>query len=178
MSTNIGRGPRMQASRFAAWIGLGVMLVLLGPFGCSVGAKEICNLKCDCEGCSEPEYDDCMSDVDATIVKAKGYGCEDQYSDWLSCVYHEAECRNGETFAWDGCDIEEDALAKCGGSDACNAAAKKLCDECNFSCSDPDPATCTGRYECLSKCVVSATCADVAAMSADSAYTQCVNACQ
>jgi hypothetical protein len=143
--------------------------------GCGVSADEICNVKCKCEGCSQEQRDDCESDVNATVNKAQDLGCSSEYANWLSCVEQEAECRNGETFAWDGCEIEEDALAACGGGDACSAAAKKLCDECKFSCSNPDPSACTGRNACLSACVVNATCEEIATSA--SGYSSCVSAC-
>lgn len=161
-----------------AWLGAwSAMTLSMGTFasGCGVSSDEVCEIKCTCEGCSQEQRDDCISDVEATVEKAEGLGCSTQYTDWLNCVVQEAECRDGETFAWDGCDIEEDALAECGGGDACTAAAKKLCDECKFSCSDPDPATCTGRNECLSACIVNATCEEIATSS--SAYSSCVAAC-
>lgn len=143
--------------------------------GCGVSPDEICNIKCNCEGCSQTQLDDCLSDVSSTVTKAEDLGCSSQYADWLSCVEQEAECRNGGTFAWDGCEIEEDALAECGGGDSCAAAAKKLCDECKFSCSDPDPAACSGRNACLSACVVNATCDEIITLSG--AYSTCVAAC-
>jgi hypothetical protein len=161
-----------------AWLGAWSAMTLgVGAFagGCSVSAEEICNIKCSCEGCSQMQRDDCMSDVEATVEKAEGLGCSTQYADWLRCVEQEAECRDGETFAWDGCDIEEDALAECGGGDACSAAAKKLCDECKFSCSDPDPSACNGRNECLSACVVNSTCEEIATSATN--YSGCVEAC-
>jgi hypothetical protein len=143
--------------------------------GCGVSADEICNIKCNCEGCSQIERDDCVSDVNAAVEKAEDLECSTQYAEWLSCVEQEAECRDGQTFAWDGCDIEEDALAECGGGSACTAAAKKLCNECAFSCSDPDPSTCNERNACLSTCVVNATCEEIATSSG--AYANCVAAC-
>lgn len=143
--------------------------------GCGVSADEICEVKCNCQGCSEEQRDDCVADVDATVAKAENLGCSTEYSTWLSCVEQEAECRNGDTFTWDGCEIEEDALAKCGGSDACAAAAKKLCNECNFSCTEPDPSACSGRNECLSACIVNATCEEIATSATN--YSTCVNAC-
>ena len=154
-----------------------IMALGTGVFagGCSVSAEEICDIKCNCEGCSQEQHDDCVADVNATVTKAEGLGCSTQYSNWLSCVEQEAECRNGATFAWDGCEIEEDALNQCGGGDSCSAAAKKLCDECKFSCSDPDPSACNGRNECLSACVVNATCEEIATSAFD--YSTCVNAC-
>lgn len=179
---------RMLATRLVggpaklAWVRMGLVLSSLLGFGagvfasgCSVSANEICNIKCNCQGCSQQEHDDCVGDVNSTVQKAEQLGCSSQYSDWLSCVEREAECRNGDTFAWDGCEIEEDALSACGGVDPCTAAAKKLCDECKFSCSDPDPSMCDGRNSCLSQCVVNTTCQDIATSSP--AFINCQNAC-
>lgn len=129
--------------------------------GCGVSAEQICNVKCSCEGCNQAELDDCVSDVNATVQKAQNLGCSSQYADWLSCVEEEAECRNGDTFAWDGCDIEEDALSACGGYDACTQAAEKMCNECGVGCGDPPPSGCSGRTECLSKCTIAATCDEI-----------------
>lgn len=161
---------------FLAWLALGFGLFSFAG-GCSPSATDICDIKCNCEGCSDAEYDDCVADIEDTTKKAKDFGCSDQYADWLTCIDKEAECRNGDTFAWDGCEIEEDALSACGGGDACAAAAKKLCDECNFSCADPDPSTCTGTYECQSKCIVNATCTEIASPSPGTAYFDCITSC-
>lgn len=157
-----------------AWslLGLGASIA---AGGCTVSAEEICNLKCSCEGCSQAEQDDCLSDVNATVTKADELGCSSQYADWLTCVEEEAECRNGDTFAWDGCEIEEDALAACGGDNPCTSAATKLCDECMTSCSEPDSSGCTGRTACLSECVLSATCDEITTTSG--AYAACIAAC-
>lgn len=157
-----------------AWSILGVGASFLGA-GCSVSADEICNVKCSCEGCSQAEHDDCVADVNETVAKAEDLGCSAQYSDWLGCVEEEAECRNGDTFAWDGCEIEEDALAACGGGNNCTSAAKKLCDECMTSCSEPDSSGCTGRTACLSGCVLQATCDEIATTSG--AYSDCIAGC-
>ena len=177
---NLATKQRVRQAKPTLWTWLLATSVLglgMGVFasGCSVSAQEICDIKCNCEGCSQEQHDDCVADVNATVTKAESLECSTQYSNWLSCVEQEAECRNGATFAWDGCEIEEDALNECGGSDACTAAAQKLCDECKFSCSDPDPSACTGRNECLSACVVNATCEEIATSGMD--YSTCVAAC-
>lgn len=155
-----------------SFVGLGTS-ILAG--GCSVSPDEICSLKCGCEGCSQVEQDDCIADVTETVAKAKDLGCSTQYADWLGCVEQEAECRNGDTFAWDGCEIEEDALAACSGENACTSAAKKLCDECMTSCSEPDASGCTGRTACLSECVVNATCDEI--ITSSGKYAECIAAC-
>lgn len=168
-----------RASRLArlfAWVGLGLGLSAIAG-ACTPSAQDICDLRCNCEGCSDAQYDDCVADIEDTKAKAKDYGCSSQYGDWLSCIDKEAECRNGDKFAWDGCEIEEDALAECGGGDSCKAAAKKLCNECNFSCADPDPSSCTGTYECQSKCMLNASCSDIASPSPGTAYFDCISGC-
>ena len=98
-----------RLARLGAWLGIGLGLATFGG-GCSPSAEDICDLKCNCEGCSDKQYDDCVADIEDTTAKAKEYGCEDEYGDWLGCIDKEAECRSGDEFAWDGCDIEEDAL--------------------------------------------------------------------
>lgn len=167
-------------SRFVAHA-LAFSLLGFGLFsfgsGCSPSASDICDLKCNCQGCTDAEYDDCIADIEDTTQKAEDYGCSSQYSDWLGCVRDEAECRSGSTFAWDGCEIEEDALAACGGGDSCAQAANKLCKECNFSCADPPPSSCTGAYECQSKCALNASCADIANPTPGTAYFDCLNGC-
>jgi hypothetical protein len=157
-----------------AWslLGLGTGLA---AGGCSVSPQTICNLKCSCEGCSEAQLDDCVSDVSATVTKAEGLGCSTQYADWLSCVDEEAECLNGDTFKWDGCEIEEDALSACSGENTCLVAANKLCNECKSSCSEPDPSGCTGRTACVSACIVKTPCDEI--INSSASFNECVAAC-
>lgn len=172
MSTRFGK--RNVFAWLAAWSAIALGLPVFAS-GCGVSAEDICELKCNCEGCSQEQRDDCVAGVESALTKADDLGCSTEYGNWLSCAEQEAECRDGKTFTFDGCDIEEDALAACGGGDECAAAAKKLCDECNFSCTDPDPSACTGRSQCLSACIAKATCEDIA--TSGGAYATCISAC-
>lgn len=143
--------------------------------GCSVTPEQICTAKCSCEGCSQAEHDDCVADVNAAVQKAQDLGCSSAYADWLACVEDEAECREGQTFAWDGCDIEEDALAQCSGFDSCTTATEKLCNQCGVGCNEPAPSPCEGRLECTSKCVIEAGCDEI--LSSSGTFAACVAAC-
>jgi len=165
--------------RLAAWFTLGVGLASFAGSagGCDPGASDICDLKCECEGCTEAERDACLADIDGTVTVAEEKGCSDQYNAWLVCVESEAECREGTKFAFDGCDIEEDALADCGGGNQCTAAAKKLCAECNFVCAEPDPDKCVGQYACESACIVNAPCTEIASPTPGGAFETCMNGC-
>ncbi len=162
---------------FFAVIALGAGLSL-GAGGCGTSAADICDLLCACQGCNEQERDQCLADGESAVADADSQGCTSEYDEYLACVEREAECKDGEEFRWDGCDIEEDALALCGGGDACGQAATKLCVECNFSCTDPDPSLCNGQYECQSKCISAATCEEIATQPQGSAYSLCLQACQ
>jgi hypothetical protein len=163
-----------------AWVGASsalAALIAIGVGGCGTSASDLCDVICACEGCNEEERDACISKGESAVTDADDKGCRDEYVNYLACVEAEAECTEADKFTFDGCDIEEDALATCGGGNACKAAATKLCDECNFSCSDPDPSQCNGQYECLSKCMLSATCEEIASQTPGSAYASCVQGC-
>lgn len=172
------RETKLRVKSVQAWL---FALAMLGfgmatfASGCSVRSEDICTVKCNCEGCSQAELDDCVADVNGAIEKAQDLGCSSPYADWLRCVEEEAECREGQTFAWDGCDIEEDALAECSGFDACTTATEKLCNQCGTGCGEPAPSPCAGRLECTSKCVIEASCSEI--LSGSGTFATCVAAC-
>ena len=61
--------------------------------------------------------------------------------------------------------------------DECDDAVDKL-EECGFTGGDSDSdEECEGAAECVAKCINDAECSDITMPTADSAYTQCVNAC-
>lgn len=91
----------------ALGIAIGSMLLA----GCG-GAAAYCDSYCDCEGCSDAEYDDCIDDIEDQQKLADDQGCADQADDYLSCVNSEAECRDGRLDA-DGCVTEFEAVVKC-----------------------------------------------------------------
>ena len=165
-------------SKLGSWVLACLVLGFGGGIvasGCSVSPDEICNVKCSCEGCNQAERDDCVADVNAAVNTAAELGCSDEYADWLSCVENEAECRNGDEFAWDGCEIEEDALTACSGQNVCVQAADKLCNTCGGVCDEPDPSGCSGRVQCQSKCILNATCTEI--FTVTGAFASCTNAC-
>ncbi len=79
--------------------------------GCG-GASGYCDALCECEGCSDAEYDDCIDDIEDAQKLADDEGCSAQGDDLLSCVNAEAECRDGDLDA-DGCSTEQKALQNC-----------------------------------------------------------------
>ena len=82
--------------------------------GCGTSITGICDDFCDCEGCSDREYDDCMDDLVDTEDEAYDAGCGDEYDIWLSCVDAEWEFRGGDKFdIGKRCDPEFRDLAQC-----------------------------------------------------------------
>jgi hypothetical protein len=53
---------------------------------------EICDLVCDCENCSNTEYDECIIKYDANEDIASTYGCIDQYDRAQDCVVNNHDC--------------------------------------------------------------------------------------
>src|SRR5262249_13275579 len=113
--------------------------------GSSKPVTELCDFYCECEGCTQKQYENCLSDGKGAVAEADKAGCSSQYDDYLSCVIQEAECQNDEHFTFDGCTIEEDALTKCGDIvNFCAQADKKLCD-CQLGCNTTPQEQCTGQ---------------------------------
>jgi hypothetical protein len=175
---NDGRGARRGALSFMAATALLSALGGLSVGGCGTAPEDICDLYCECQGCNAKERQKCLDDGEAAVADAEKRGCSSQYDDYLACVAREAECRNGNTFQFDGCDIEQEAIYACTGGNVCQQAAKRLCDQCKFSCANPDPASCTGSYECQSGCIMKASsCEEIANPGPNSAYEKCLQGC-
>jgi len=90
---------------------LGLVVGSLLLAGCG-GAASLCNDICDCEGCSDSEYDDCIDNIEDQQKLADDEGCGDQADDLLSCLLDEAECREGN-IDLDGCSTESKNLGQC-----------------------------------------------------------------
>lgn len=90
--------------------------------GCS-RSGEYCDAKCDCENCSEREYDECLIDYAATEDTADAYGCGDLFLMAHDCTMlhndcnllgvdvfrHEATC-NDEVLDWLDCINDQSSL--------------------------------------------------------------------
>jgi hypothetical protein len=78
---------------------------------------EFCDAKCDCEGCSEREYDECVILEDAREEEASIYGCSDLYGLLHECRMLNNNC-NGigsiDIFTYESECVDDDAeLAEC-----------------------------------------------------------------
>jgi hypothetical protein len=104
----------MRIARGLALVWLaGASAVMVGP-GCGGGAsiESLCERSCECTGCSDDEFADCIDDAEDLEKYAEERGCSDQFSELLDCTDTELECNDGETDV-DGCEAELVALGNC-----------------------------------------------------------------
>jgi hypothetical protein len=76
--------------------------LLLAPVtaGCHRSA-DICDLICQCEDCTDREYDECIIDYDATEDISATYGCLDDYDRAYDCVMTKSNNCLNDNFAPD-----------------------------------------------------------------------------
>jgi hypothetical protein len=62
--------------------------------GCGGAAGEYCELACECERCSDNEYDECIIQYEAAQDTADVYGCDVDYENAHICVLENNDCVN------------------------------------------------------------------------------------
>lgn len=147
--------------------------------GCQGTASGVCVARCDCEGCSQREREDCVDDVEDSARLADHDECGDAFSAYVDCYANEGVCTDG-VWSSASCAHEASALRACSSRaalwvrSACQEAAGKL-EACGLSVGNP--STCDSNQECVAYCTLSATCDDVLNPQAGSPFTNCANAC-
>ncbi|WP_156338346.1 hypothetical protein [Chondromyces crocatus] len=69
------------------------VVIGIGASGCRSAVGTICDTKCDCEGCSNREYNECIDDVERDERRAVNRRCADEFDEWVACVDDTATCR-------------------------------------------------------------------------------------
>jgi hypothetical protein len=77
-------------------------------------AEDVCDTYCDCEGCSDGEYDKCRVKGEKLEYDAEKLGCEDQLDDYFECLDDDTQCRNSDFEAEDSCKDLKKRLDNCG----------------------------------------------------------------
>jgi hypothetical protein len=81
--------------------------------GCSGNAVLICDEVCDCEDCSDREYDDCVNDYEAQIDTADVYGCIDDADAYWECAIEHYDCIDRHWTPGGQCASDGDDLNHC-----------------------------------------------------------------
>ena len=80
--------------------------------GCNSRAESLCNDICDCEGCSDTQYESCVDDADDLEREIVDEGCGDELDVYYDCIVSEQEC-NGSSWSADGCTDEAVDVFQC-----------------------------------------------------------------
>lgn len=137
-------------------------LLLCSTSGCEASISSVCDAFCDCKGCLDSEYEQCVTDNEAGARLAQDQGCTDQVDAYLICVDDKLACVEDEVEII-GCNSELDELADCAGAvlgfGGCELGARKL-EECLGEGAGAF-GECTPDIECTLNCVASATCEEL-----------------
>jgi hypothetical protein len=93
-----------------------LLVLALGAFAsaCGGAAGDYCDEACDCEGCSDREYDECIEDYEYAADLASAYDCDAEFTDLEDCVFDRGRCSNDR---WgvdpDDCDGQGRDLGEC-----------------------------------------------------------------
>ncbi|XXY49815.1 hypothetical protein WME91_01505 [Sorangium sp. So ce269] len=92
---------------------LHLIVALTGLLTAACGRLEgdLCDYKCDCEGCSDREYDECLDRYDYRYEDADRRDCVDRYDELLACEDDTGIC---DDYKWEiSCKNEREALDRC-----------------------------------------------------------------
>jgi hypothetical protein len=87
------------------------MIVAGAAVSCGSPEGNLCNLKCDCEGCSDGAHRACLDDYDKDIKNANFRGCIEYYDDLITCEDATGVCDGTD---WEtSCHDERERLKNC-----------------------------------------------------------------
>jgi len=93
-----------------------VCVSVLCAVACTPSEEYLCDLKCECEGCSDSEYDHCLNGYDDELDRADRADCLDEWDDVLACRedtgYCAADKKGGDKFK-DDCGPEDSRWHAC-----------------------------------------------------------------
>jgi hypothetical protein len=73
---------------------------------------DACDDSCNCQGCSDAEYAECVDTAEDQERRVEDEGCIDFYDDYLACAGDEFSCVNGKVDL-DGCETELGRVVNC-----------------------------------------------------------------
>lgn len=159
--------------------GLFGLLPLVSPGCSSEDGSSFCAARCECQGCSMRESEDCIDEVDDAERLADHEGCTEAYAEYVSCYVSEGTCKEGAWIA-SSCTERGSALRSC--SQRAATFVKTACEEerhkfssCNLSGGGSSP--CTKDAECVAFCSLAASCEELGNPTPDGPYATCAIAC-
>lgn len=154
-------------------------LLFVSAAGCEVSVSSVCDAYCDCVGCTDSEFDSCVTDNEAGISEAREQGCTEEADAYLNCVDDEFQCVEDEAEIT-GCNRTLDKLTACAGVvvgfGGCELGVRKL-EECLGEGGGSQFNECTPDVECTLTCVALATCEEIQMGSTElnNCFSECTN---
>ncbi|WP_437955450.1 hypothetical protein WME76_28560 [Sorangium sp. So ce119] len=149
--------------------------------GCPSPDERACDAVCDCTGCSEARYLECLDEAETTRKAAAEASCAGALDELLVCLEEELECKD-DVFFFDGCEDQEARLGECGISvfrTACELANDRLTECGQGAPLGTDPASCIGQTECNARCIAETSCAGLNGLDPEEnvRFGECTNLC-
>jgi hypothetical protein len=91
-------------------------LGLCTTLGCSSLSEDVCDEHCNCEPCSDRDYEDCVIRTDAQLDIYDSYDCGTAADDLYACAIDRGYCRDDHWTYGDACERESEDLQWCVGS--------------------------------------------------------------
>jgi hypothetical protein len=144
--------------------------------GCGPTVSSTCEAICDCQGCSDDEFELCIEAGRASRDRASDRDCDDVFDALLDCVDANATCDESGQLDTSACESEEAALAECGSgfADICSLLVTKA-EECDLG--EVGQVECTPQLECVAVCILDAPCEELQNPQGDEPWMQCVGNC-
>ncbi|MFO0552912.1 MAG: hypothetical protein U0271_31280 [Polyangiaceae bacterium] len=102
----------MQSRTLRSVMPLAAALWLVAATGCGPSASSLCDQICDCQGCSDSQYDDCIDSYDDAERDAEQADCLPEFDDLAACGIEDGECKN-DIYTTDSCAGELVDLVTC-----------------------------------------------------------------
>lgn len=150
------RPPRLLGALLSLAAAGGALFVA----GCPSQEERACDIICDCTGCSEARYLDCVDKTETAKKAAAEASCPADFDEYLACLEEELECKD-DAFSFDGCEDEEESLRQCG-----VYVFRTVCEHANehlVACGQGSPfgggpEACSEQIACNAECILSVSC--------------------
>jgi hypothetical protein len=91
---------------------IAIGFIVLFALGCGPSEEAVCEMKCDCEGCSDSEFDHCLDEYDDDLRRAENEDCLDYWDELMACREDTGWCKDDHEFK-DDCGPEKDRFKHC-----------------------------------------------------------------
>ncbi|WP_437500900.1 hypothetical protein [Sorangium sp. So ce1099] len=150
--------------------------------GCPSPEERTCDVQCDCTGCSEARYLECVDKTEIARKDAEAASCPaGAFDELLTCIEEESECKD-DKFAFDGCEDQERSLRQCG-----VFVFRTVCQHANevfMACGqgvvfENDPDTCIGPTACNAGCIIDTSCDGLTGLDQEESrrFNECTLGC-